>query len=145
MRRDFTSDVAQDKFDVETEARLRGIQPYQVRAANAVGDRLVRDIVADAYKGISASASMVPPSREPAKPRGNGWVEASPLKPPDVRWCDRQMDAQDKLDRAALLRQRAENDWVEGLLERRNPYKAKIGYDPVQSFDNETPSCHREK
>src|SRR6516165_5991927 len=105
-RRDLTAETAEDKSDVEAEARARGIDPYKVRAANAVGDRLVADLVADARRGISQSASMIPPSREPAKPRGNGWIEATPLKPPDTRWVDAQCDAQDKRDRAMALRQR---------------------------------------
>jgi hypothetical protein len=112
-KRDLTAETAEDKFDVEAEARARGIDAYKVRAANAVGDRLMRDIVADAYRGISQSASMIPPSREPAKPKGTGWVEAAPLKGPDTRWCDRQMDAQDKCDRMQRLRQQAESAWIE--------------------------------
>jgi hypothetical protein len=117
-RRDLTADTAEDKFDVEAEARRRGIQPYQVRATQAVGDRLVKDIVADAYRGISQSASMIPPSREPAKPKGTGWVDAAPLKSPDTRWIDAQIDAQDKRDRAAALRQRVESDWIEFQLDQ---------------------------
>jgi hypothetical protein len=130
MRRDFTSDVAEDKFDVEAEARRRGIQPYQVRAANAVGDRLVAELVADARKGISQSASMVPPSREPAKPRGNGWVEASPLKPPDTRWVDAQCDAQDKRDRAMALRQKIKSDWIEFQIEQAKSSRIETEYNP---------------
>jgi hypothetical protein len=120
-RRDLTADTAEDKFDVEAEARRRGIQPYQVRATHAVGDLLVKDLVADAYKGISASASMIPPSREPAKPKGNGWVDAAPLKGPDTRWCDRQMDAQDaqdKCDRMQRLRQQAESAYIEAHFDK---------------------------
>jgi hypothetical protein len=127
-RHDLTSETAEDKFDVEAEARRRGIDAYKVRAANAVGDRLVADLVADAYRGISQSASMIPPSREPAKPKGNGWVEASPLKSPDTRWVDRQLDAQDKLDRAAALRQRMESDWIESHFDR-GP-RIETEYDP---------------
>jgi hypothetical protein len=88
---------------------------------------------------------MIPPSRQPAKPRGNGWVEAAPLKAPDTRWVDAQIDAQDARDRAVRLQQKLELEWIEKLLDRRDPYKAKTGYDPLQRFDDETPSCHREK
>jgi hypothetical protein len=131
-RRDLTAETAEDKSDVEAEARARGIDPYKVRAANAVGDRLVADLVADARRGISQSASMIPPSREPAKPRGNGWIEATPLKPPDTRWVDAQCDAQDKRDRAMALRQRIESDWIESHFDKGprveteyNPFDAK--------------------
>ena len=131
-RRDLTAETAEDKSDVEAEACARGIDPYKVRAANAVGDRLVADLVADARRGISQSASMIPPSREPAKPRGNGWIEATPLKPPDTRWVDAQCDAQDKRDRAMALRQRIESDWIESHFDKGprveteyNPFDAK--------------------
>jgi hypothetical protein len=115
-RRDLTSETAEDKFDVEAEARRRGIQPFQVRAANAVNDRLMADIVADARRGISESASMIPPSREPVKPKGTGWVDAAPLKAPDTRWVDAQIDAQDQRDQAAAIKQRIENEWIEHLM-----------------------------
>jgi hypothetical protein len=130
-RRDLTADTAEDKFDVEAEARRRGIDAYKVRASNAVGDALVRDLVADAYKGISQSASMIPPSREPAKPRGTGWVEAAPLKGPDTRWCDRQLDAQDKLDHAMALRQRIESDWIEFQLDQAKGPLIESEYEPL--------------
>src|SRR6516225_10022736 len=113
-RRDLTADTAEDKFDVEAEARRRGVQPYQLRAANAVGDRLVKDLVADAYKGISQSASMLRPSREPPKPKGNGWVDPAPVKPPSgIEYVDRLCDQQSRAERAAAIRQRIENDWIE--------------------------------
>jgi hypothetical protein len=129
-RRDLTSEVAQDHFDVEAEARRRGIQPYQVRATQAVGDKLVADIVADARRGIPQSASMIPPSREPAKPKGTGWVEAAPLKSPDTRWIDAQIDAQDQRDRAAAVRVRVETELAEAMMRDKISYKAKTEYHP---------------
>jgi len=131
-RRDLTSEVAEDKFDVEAEAKRRGIEPYQVRATQAVGDRLVADLVADARRGISQSASLLPPSREPAKPGGTGWVEAPPIKCPDTRWIDAQLDAADRRDRAAAIRQRIENDWIESHFEDKGP-RIETEYNPFDA------------
>jgi hypothetical protein len=136
-RRDLTSEVPEDKFDVEAEARRRGIQPYQVRATHAVGDRLVRDLVSDAYKGISQSASMIAPSREPATPKGNGWVEAAPLVPPRGRWRETEDEKRSRI----AAQQAAEL----AVMENKTQYRAKTEYDPLQRFDGETPSYHREK
>jgi hypothetical protein len=113
-RRDLTADTAQDKFNVEAEARLRGIQAYQVRAMQAVPDQLVRDIVADAYKGISQSASMIKPERKPPPAKGSGWVDPAPMKAPTgIEYIDRMCEAQDRADRIAAVRRRIENAWIE--------------------------------
>src|SRR5215469_15317228 len=103
-RRDLTSETAQDKYDVEAEARVRGIEPYKVRASNAVGDRLIKDIVADARRGISQSASMIPDRQRSSAEaqQGNGWVEPAPLKPPaGIEHIDRLVAQQDRADCAA--------------------------------------------
>jgi hypothetical protein len=116
-RRDLTAETAEDKFDVEAEARRRGIEPYQVRAAQAVPNRLVRDIVADAYRGISQSASMLPPSREPPKPKGTGWVDAAPIgQPPGVKIIDQMCEAQSRCDCAAAVRVRIETELAEAMM-----------------------------
>jgi hypothetical protein len=53
-RRDLTAETAEDKFDVEAEARRRGVQPYQVRAMQAVPDRLIADLVSfSAVRSVS--------------------------------------------------------------------------------------------
>src|SRR5262249_8859476 len=119
------------KFDVEAEARARGIDAYKVRAANAVGDRLVKDIVADAYRGISQTASMIPPSREPAKPKGTGWVEAPLIKAPDTRWIDAQTAAQDQRDRTAAIRARVESAWIESHFDKGPRIESE--YEPFDS------------
>jgi hypothetical protein len=130
-RRDLTAEMAEDKFNVEAEAKRRGLQPYQVRATQAVGNRLVADIVGDARRGISQSASLAPPIRESTKPRGTGWQDVPPVQqPPGVNLIDKMCDAQDRAAKAAAIRQRVENEWIEGLLERRNPHKATTEYDP---------------
>jgi hypothetical protein len=131
-KRDLTAETAEDKFNVEAEAKRRGLQPYQVRATQAVGDQLIKDIVADARRGISQSASPIPPAREKSvRPRGSGWQDAQPVsQPPGVNLIDKMCDAQDRAAKAAAIRQRVENEWIEGLLERRNPHKATTEYDP---------------
>jgi hypothetical protein len=102
------------------EAALTGLQPYQVRANRAVPDRLVRSLVDDFRRGPAVPSSLATrpghSQPEPERPKGNGWVEAAPLKAPDVRWVDRQLDAQDKLDRAEALRRQLKNTWVEQVL-----------------------------
>jgi hypothetical protein len=131
-RRDLTAETAADKSDIEAEARARGIDAYKVRAANAVGDQLVRDIVADAYRGISQSASMIPPSREPAKPKGTGWQDAAPIAtPPGVNHLDAIAESFARAERAAAIRQRIENDWIESHFDRGPRIESK--YNP---FDN---------
>jgi hypothetical protein len=145
-KRDLTAETAEDKFDVEAEAKRRGIQPYQVRATQAVGDRLVADLVADAYRGISQSASMIPPTREPPKPKGTGWVDAAPVtSPPGTSTIDAMCEAQNRTDRAAALRQRIENDWIEAQLAEKTTYRAKTEYDHLKRYDDAVPSLHREK
>lgn len=120
-RKDLTSETAPDTYDVEAEARRRGIEPYQVRAAGAVNDRLVRDLVSDFRAPISQSASMIPTrSSEPPPTKGSGWVEAAPLKSPDTRWIDAQIDAADRRDRAIRLQQEIELAEIESRLARRN-------------------------
>jgi hypothetical protein len=76
-----------------------GMPPSAVRAmVDAVPDRLVREIAGDAHN----QSKLTP--LEPAKPKGTGWSEPSPLKPPSgIEHCDRMMDAQDAKDRAALI------------------------------------------
>ena len=121
-RRDLTSETAEDKFNVEAEARLRGIQAYQVRAMQAVPDQLVRDIVSDAYKGISQSASMLPPApRGPTRPRTNGWVDPAPVTAPSgINYVDQLCEAQSRADRITALRQRIKNAWIEHQISNEN-------------------------
>ena len=142
--------MSDDEFEqaaTEREAAMTGLQPYQVRANRAVPNSLIRDIVADSRCGPTAPSSLAsrPSSPQPPSPKGNGWQDAAPLKPIDTRYIDALCDAQDRRDRAVAIQQKMETEWIEHLLDRRNPHKAKTGYDPLQRFDGETPSCYREK
>jgi hypothetical protein len=132
-RRDLTAETAADVTDVEAEAKRRGIDPYKVRAANAVGNRLVRDLVNDFRRPISQSASPIPPAREKSvRPKGSGWQDAQPVsQPPGIGIIDRMCDEDSKRKRVADIRERVESAWVEDhLLERRNPHRAATEYDP---------------
>ena len=64
---------------LEREAKRRGITVTELLMFNATPDALVRDIVADARKGISKSQSMVTarPEAEPTRRSNRGWVSQS--------------------------------------------------------------------
>jgi len=131
VRRDLTSETAEDKSNIEAEARARGIDPYKVRASKAVGDRLVANLVSDFRRPISQSTSMIPPrSAEPPSPKGSGWIDSAPVKPPSgVDYVDRLCEAQSRADRAAAVRQKIEIEWIEAHF-RRDPYRAATEYSP---------------
>jgi hypothetical protein len=68
--------------------------------ARAVPDGLVREVVAEQRRSVSL------PSVGPEQGRrGTGWVEPKPLaSPPGIAHCDRMVDVQDAVDRAALAK-----------------------------------------
>jgi hypothetical protein len=74
--------------------------PSAVRAmVDVVGDGLAAQIAGDALK----KSELKPPIAE-ERPKGTGWVEASPLRSPSgVDICDRLMDVQDLRDKAELI------------------------------------------
>jgi hypothetical protein len=129
MKRDATADTVGKKPEP--------LQEWQRDAIAAEPKGFMQDIIAFRR---SQSTSMLPDrprSSEPPAPRGSGWQDAVPLKGVDTRWVDAQLDAQDRIDRANAIReriQRIESEWIEAKLERRNPYQAKISYEP---FSNE--------
>jgi hypothetical protein len=69
---------------LEREAKARGLSVTQYLMLKATPDSLMRDLMADARRGISNSASMIP-DRERKQPtaRGTGWVEPPKVRPPD--------------------------------------------------------------
>jgi hypothetical protein len=134
------------KQKIAAEANAQGRQEWELEAERAVPTRLIRDIVADAYRGISQSTSLIPDrQRSEDKPRAvsGGTVPIQP--PPGIEIIDRLCQAQDRADRAAAIRVRIETELVEAAMANKVTYKAKTEYNPVQRFDDETPSCHREK
>jgi len=69
---------------------------------DAVPDRLMRDLRADALKPNPVTGSAPQPQQQQVK-RGTGWVDQRPLEPPPgIEHCDRLVDAQDRIDRADL-------------------------------------------
>jgi hypothetical protein len=67
---------------LERAAKMLGLSVVQYLMMKAVPDSLMHDIVMDNRRGISNSASMLPP--QPSKPveRGTGWVEPAPVRQP---------------------------------------------------------------
>jgi hypothetical protein len=94
---------AQRQALLEARARVMGLQPWQLEAAEAVPTSLIQDLVADARR-----SSPVAPS-SPAAPvqrGGSGWVEPMSMgPPPGQRWVDAQLDAADRADKLDRLRE----------------------------------------
>ena len=55
--------------------------------------------------------------------------------PPGIDIIDRMCAEQDRANRAAAIRQKVENEWIESHF-RRDPYKAATEYNP---FDKKRP------
>jgi hypothetical protein len=138
------SDDAFEQEATEREAAMTGLQPYQVRANRAVPNSLIRDIVADSRRGPTAPSSLASSvqSEKPRPPSGG----VTPIsQPPGIAHIDRLCDEADRRARAVAAQQQAETAWIEMLLERRNPHKAKTEYDHLKRYDDAVPSVHREK
>jgi hypothetical protein len=114
------------------EANAQGRQEWELEAERAAPTSLIRDIVSDAYRGISQSASLIPPrQRSENRPRPASGGPAGEVKPPPgIEHIDRLCDEADRRARAVAVQQKMELEWIEELLERRNPNKAKFEYDP---------------
>jgi hypothetical protein len=116
-------------------------QEWQRDALRAVPDALVRDIVSDAYRGISKSASMIPDKQRAAEePRAASGGTIPVQQPAGVRWVDAQCDYADRQERIAAIRQRIENEWIEEKLDRSKPSKVRSEYNPIARHDAELPS-----
>ena len=124
------SDDELEQEITQREAAMTGLQPYQVRANRAVSTKLLRDIVNDSRRGPTAPSSLAGPSQSAPRRASGGTTEEKP--PPGIEHIDRMCDAQDRRDRAIAHQQAAELAWIEGLLERKNPHKAKTNYDPFR-------------
>jgi hypothetical protein len=94
-----------DDRALEARAKARGLSVWQLRAAEAVGDDLIADIVRDNRRpthSLPSHSSVAAPekSAEPQRPRGTGWVEPAPLRANSDPHFDKMMDAQDAIDRS---------------------------------------------
>jgi hypothetical protein len=93
---------------LELAAKMHGFSSVtQYLMWKAAPDSLMRDIVADNRRGISNSASMLPP--QPTKPvaRGTGWVDPAPIRQPSGAepggLIDRMVENQDRQERQVKI------------------------------------------
>jgi hypothetical protein len=113
------------------EAKAAGRQEWELEAERAAPTSLIRDVVSDAYKGISQSASLIPPrQRSDEKPRAvsGGSVPIQP--PPGIAAIHRLCDAADRADRAAAARVRIDTELMEALMSDKTPHRAESDYNP---------------
>jgi hypothetical protein len=79
-------------------------------------DATMRGAIADARRGISQSASMIPDhQRADESPRAPSGGTVPIEQPPGVNYVDQLCDAQDRIDRAALIKRKMEAEWVTRL------------------------------
>ena len=92
------------------EARRRGIPEWQLEAARAVPDDVVRSLVEDFRRGPAQPSSPLKQSgRTVEVNRGSGWQDAAPLsQPPGIKIMDAMMDQQDKIDKAERIKKALE-------------------------------------
>jgi hypothetical protein len=81
-------------------------RPWHQRAAKAVGNDLLADLVRDNRAGQGPSSIIPSKGNAPAAPTNrSGWVDPPQVdqwSPPGQRIVDRMMDQQDAVDRAEL-------------------------------------------
>jgi hypothetical protein len=88
---------------------LMGMGPMPASAieemAKITPDALVRDIVNDSRRGVSAPSGLLPDeTKAPAPVRGSGWQSPKPLEgPPGVKICDQIADHFAALDREQMI------------------------------------------
>jgi len=112
-------------------ANALGRQEWELEAERAVPTSLIRDIVQDAYHGISQSTSLVPPrQRSEDKPRApsGGTVPLQP--PPGIRELDAVAEGFARADRLAALKVRIEVALLERELEEARRPKVAHDYNP---------------
>lgn len=99
---------AKRNAQTEAQASRMGIAAWQLEAARAVGNDLVRDIVNDHRRGVAPPSSPLGPqllTHTPPPQSTHGWVDAPPLPdtPPGDRYIKAMLDAQDARDRAERI------------------------------------------
>jgi hypothetical protein len=108
---------------IQREAAARGISETMLRMLKATPDSLMRDLMADARKGISSSASMIPDRerKQPPVAKGSGWVEPRPLsQPPGIDKIDAMCIEQGRRERLVKIHERlAELQRLEEIERRR--------------------------
>jgi|SRR5215469_5268335 len=108
------------------------LQEWQRDAIRAEPRGFMRDVIRDAYHGISQSASLIPERQrseeDTPRPPSGGTVEIK--APPGINYVDQLCDAADRNDRIAALRAKVENDWIEFQLEQAKGPRIETEYDP---------------
>jgi hypothetical protein len=119
----------QQAVRLAAEAKARNLPEWAVDAERAVPTSLIRDVVSDAYRGISQSASMLPPhmrSEDKPRPASGGTVPIQP--PPGINYIDQMCEAQSRADRLAAIKQRIEHAWIEAHFD--NGPRIETEYNP---------------
>jgi hypothetical protein len=95
------------------------LQEWQRDMARAVPDAVMRDVIRDAFNGISKSASMIPDRVwSEDKPRASGGGSVPLRQPPGVDLIDKMVEAQSRNERLAAIKQRIENAWIEARFDK---------------------------
>jgi hypothetical protein len=116
-------------MSVGNQRRAAPREEWEQEMVRAISNSLIRDIVADSRRGPAAPSSLASPAQS-EKPRPPSGGTAEIKSPPGIDTIDRMCAEQDRAAKAAAVRQRIENEWIEGLLERRDPNRVKFEYDP---------------
>jgi hypothetical protein len=104
------------------------LEEWQEDMIRAVPNSLIRDIVNDSRRGPTPPSSLAS-SVQSEKPRAPSGGTAPLQPPPGLNYVDALCDEADRRARAVAIQQRMETEWIEGLLERRNPHRAQTGYE----------------
>ena len=89
------------------EARRKGIPEWQLEAARAVPDDVVRSLVNDFRSGPSLPSSMAQKSPTPEEKRPS-FTEPAPLDVPGIRYVDQLCDHFDQLEKAERIKKALE-------------------------------------
>jgi hypothetical protein len=89
------------------EARRKGIPEWQLEAARAVPDDVVRSLVSDFRRGPSPPSSIAAKPATPDEKRPS-FTEPAPLDVPGIRYVDQLCDHFAKLDQAERIKQALE-------------------------------------
>jgi hypothetical protein len=101
-----------------TKPKPAPLQEWQRDAIAAEPRGFMQDII-QASRHRSNSASLLPDrqrSEEKPRPASGGTAPIQPV--PGISHIDRICEAQDRADRAAAIRQRIENDWIESHFDK---------------------------
>jgi hypothetical protein len=94
-------------------------------------DSTMKDVIADARRGIPTSASMIPDrARSDERPRQPSGGTTEVKSPPGINHIDRMCEAQDRVDKLAAMKVKLETDWLEFELGRSREPRIETDYEP---------------